>query len=48
MDLFEVPYYMGMAMRKGTQKYAGMFFGAVHKLAWHISQRGTKVGVGGE
>ena len=24
--LFEVPLYMGMALRKGTQKYVGMFF----------------------
>ena len=45
INLHWLPYYMGMAMRKGTRNYASLIFGLAHKLAWHISWLGIQAGV---
>ena len=54
IDLFDAPWYMDIAMRKGAQYYASMIFSTAHKsvqhIRWvrHINQRGAQVDLGGK
>ena len=37
IDLFDAPYYMGVAIGKGTRNYVGMVFGEVNKSVWCLT-----------
>ena len=39
-NLLDPPWYMKVAMEKGTQNCVGLIFGAVHKSVWCTSRHG--------